>query len=151
MSKAKPVVVEIKNEVRMPWSELIAAFIDSLPDRKRMEEQCKHKDNLLTFSEFRLLTIGGHRQSGKTESARQLVLSNKKARLINAHADYVEENKTVLKRTIKGLNALTLKDVEILVINQDGWVRDTPLEEVTYLFDHSPEMFHPNFSVIILL
>lgn len=149
MSKTIEAVIPFK----MPWSELINAFVDALPERMRRKDALQMKDPLQELYEFRTLVIGGHRQSGKTEAGRQFVLKNKKARVWNANNrdPNSEQNKTILKRTIDGLTPDGLKNLEILVINQDGFKRNTPMDEVKHLFESEPHLFHPNFSVIHIL
>ena len=149
MSKITEAVIPFK----MPWLELIDAFVDTLPERMRRKDQLKMKDPLQELYEFRTLVIGGHRQSGKTEAGRQLILKNKKARLWNANncSPNSEQDKTILKRTISGLDTDILKNLEILVINQDGFKRNNPMDEVKYIFENEPHLFHPNFSVIHIL
>ncbi len=138
----------------MPYAQLIEAFLGNLDCRmKQSKISLNNKNPLLDLREFRTLTIGGPRQTGKTGSGKDVVLSNKKARLINAHHFDKERNKTIKKRTIEGFDELSVRDVEILVINQDSYPTqcNDPYASLEDVYEHHPEWFHPNFSVIRIL
>lgn len=144
----------------MPWRALVNTFIDNRHFAEEVAARSLMRCQSLITKEFRTLIIGGCRQTGKTQLARSLVLGNPKARLINApYPNLVpkENQPLVRERTIDDINALCgdslHKDVELLVINQDGFSfeKRNPYMELLNCLEDAPNEFPPAMQVIWII
>lgn len=144
----------------MPWRPLVDVFISNRHfAEERAKESLARCQSFIT-KEFRTLIIGGCRQTGKTQLAHDIVRENPKARLINAPYKSIVPIVTeqVLKeRTISDIDDLrnfTInKDIELLVINQDGFSfeKRNPYMELLNCLEDSSNEFPPNMQVIWIL
>lgn len=143
----------------MPWRPLVDVFISNRHFAEEMALHARVRSQALITKEFRTLVLGGCRQTGKTQLARDIVRGNPKARLINAvYATMVpkEVDNTVAMRTINDVSHLghvKNKDTELLVINQDGFPldRNNPYQGLLDYLDSDPSEFPPNMQVIWIL
>ena len=144
----------------MPWEELIKAFNDNLPKRLKLEEASLMADRPKTaLREFRLLTIGGQRQCGKTIAGFETVRKNPNARLIGTRTDgfpSLPQNDTVVRSRIlmtKDIDQKSLEGVKLVVIDTDGYQHpfDDPYTELVALYSQHRDWFDPEFSIIRIL
>lgn len=144
----------------MPWAELIQAFMLDLPNRMRRMEIAQMSDKpLMALREFRVLTMGGLRQSGKTQTAFQVVRENIQSRLIGTRRGgfpSLPQNDEVLRSRLleeHQLDQMHLAGVKLLVIDHDGRQdpNDDPYAVLEEVYRTHPDWFDPDFSVIRFL
>lgn len=143
----------------MPWRPLVDVFINN---RYFAEEQARigrHHDQAWITREFRTLTIGGCRQTGKSQLARDIVRDNPKARLVCAPYSTLipkETDPVLLSRTIVDIDALTdplLQDIEVLVIDHDGFPlnKRDPYQSLLNCLEEDANQFPAGLQVIRIL
>lgn len=144
----------------MPWDELFEAFIFSLPRRMKNEKIANmSKDPIKRLQEFRILNIGGYRQSGKTTAAFKVVRENPHARLMGSSSmgfpSLAQNEHEIRSRilTIKDLDPEHLAGVKLMVIDTQGFHHafDDPFGALTLTYYKHPEWFDPEFSIIRIL
>ena len=144
----------------MPWEALVKAFILDLPNRVRHEKLSGlSAEPLVALREFRVLTIGGPRQRGKTQTAFQIVRENIQSRLLGTHSggfpSLPQNDEVIYSRLLEQhrLDEYTLKGVKLLVIDHDGRrdPSDDPYAALEEVYSANPEWFDPDFSVIRFL
>lgn len=66
-----------------PWTELINAFVDNIPKRLELMEASAalSLSPLQELNEFRILSIGGPRQCGKTEALLNFMINHEHVKL----------------------------------------------------------------------
>ncbi len=144
----------------MPWAELIQAFMFDLPNRMRREKIVNLSgDPMFALREFRVLTIGGARQCGKTQTAFQTVRENISSRLMGTRLGgfpSLPQNDEVLRSRLieqHQLDEYHLKGVKLLVIDHDGRhdPNDDPYATLEEVYRTHPDWFDPDFSVVRIL
>ncbi len=149
-----------QNKNYMPWELLIKAFMLDLPNRmKRLEATNMGNDHLFSLREFRVLTIGGARQCGKTQTAFQTVRENISSRLMGTRLGgfpSLPQNDEVLRSRLieqHQLDEYHLKGVKLLVIDHDGRrdPNDDPYATLEEVYRTHPDWFDPDFSVVRIL
>lgn len=149
-----------QNKNYMPWELLIKAFMLDLPNRMRRIEIAQMSDKpLMALREFRVLTMGGLRQSGKTQTAFQVVRENIQSRLIGTRCggfpSLPQNDEVLLSRLLEEhqLDQMHLAGVKLLVIDHDGRrdPNDDPYAELEKVYSEHSEWFDPDFSVIRIL
>ncbi|BAW19184.1 hypothetical protein [Ralstonia phage RP31] len=148
----------MNDKSKMPWDDLIWVFLRNAPRRIEQIEQSLIKDPLSQLREFRVLTIGGPRQSGKTDAVMHIVKKHSGARLmggwvIGSHGKTRQVEVPAEKSLeLHELVPEKLKDVKTLVIESDFTAHSFnyygAVEEV---YATHPEWFHPEFSIIHVL
>lgn len=146
------------NKNKMPWDDLIDAFLEDAPTRNKQIARSGFKRGLVELREFRVLTIGGPRQTGKSKAGARIVQEHPEAYMLGGwtHSDQgkFRQIKIPAEKSLElhELKPAKLADVKILVIENDFSERSLnyykALEQV---YAQRPEWFHPEFSVIRIL
>lgn len=146
----------------MPWDDLVWVFLREAKTRVKLIEQARMNDPLMQLREYRVLTLGGPRQCGKSALAQQTVRGRDNARLminqgIAGHGvAHLNLDEKVEARRIESHHLVEskLKDVTTLVIDNEGRLAYTPTSPyylVEQAFVTHPEWFHPEFSIVNIL
>lgn len=145
----------------MPWDDLIWVFLREAKTRIAQIKQSLITEPVSQLREYRVLTLGGPRQTGKSVVGQQAVKQREWARLIVRTAPggegvaYLNLHEKVEARRLE-LHQLVqskLEGVTVLVIDNNGYPVDTasPYHAVEKLYHQHPEWFHPEFSIIHIL
>jgi predicted AAA+ superfamily ATPase len=146
----------------MPWDDLVWVFLREAKTRVKQIEEQLITNPLMQLREFRVLTIGGPRQTGKSTLAQQTVRQRDNARLmintgVGGHGvAHLKLDERVETRRLEPhqLVQSKLKDVVTLVIDNEGrnaYTSSSPYYLIERVYEQHPEWFHPEFSVVNIL
>jgi hypothetical protein len=149
----------------MPWDNLIQAFVTNTPQRMALLEATQFNSTLTELRELRTLTLGGARQSGKTEAVLKFILDSDDAVLFSTPSVYLPYFRNRLGEEFKKYHPLftidwqdtivfSLKDIEIFK-NIKYLIVDNIENSTFFTFEKAyatfKEYFHPEFMVIRIL
>ncbi len=146
----------------MPWEELIWAFLKNAKARAHWANASLTEPDFV-LREYRTLTLGGHRQSGKTQAAARTVMAQDGAYLMggwvlggHGRAREMALQDVPLDKTIEPheLVEAKLKHVKTIVIDPDSIAEGQGHDyygRIRAAYHNNPEWFHPEFSVVRII